>query len=314
MKVIYDIAKSQIEPCVATIGFFDGVHLGHQFLIKQVKEEANRKGLRSALITFLIHPRKVMQKNYQPELLSTFGEKLELLEYTDVDYCVLLDFTPEISRFSAQEFMKKVLREKIGVQELVIGYDHRFGHNRSEGFEDYYHYGKIIGMQVVRAQVYIDKNIDISSSVIRQYLRKGEIDMAAQCLGYDYSLEGKVVDGYKVGRTIGFPTANLKVEEQDKLIPGDGVYAVRVRVAGKEYMGMLDIGHRPTMNNGTNKSVEVNILDFSSDIYDHSIRVIFVKRMRSDIKFETIDELINQLHKDAIEVRRIFRSLENHIK
>lgn len=307
MEIIKDIDKINIEPCVATIGFFDGVHQGHRFLINQIKAVARAKGLRSALITFSAHPRKVMQKDYQPQLLSTPKEKAELLATTGVDYCIVLDFTPEIARLTACEFMENILKQKLNVASLVIGYDHRFGHNRAEGFDDYYQYGTKIGMEVLRAKACIINDVNVSSSVIRLFLQEGEIDMATKCLGYNYYLDGTVVDGYKVGRTIGFPTANLKVEDQDKLVPADGVYAVKVTVAGQEYMGMLDIGHRPTFNNGTNKSIEVNILDFNSDIYEQFIRITFIRRIRSDIKFKKVEDLIAQLHRDEAEVRRILQ-------
>ena len=307
MEIIRDIDKINIEPCVATIGFFDGVHQGHRFLINQIKAIARAKGLRSALITFSAHPRKVMQKDYQPQLLSTSKEKAELLATTGVDYCIVLDFTPEIARLTACEFMEDILKKNLNVASLVIGYDHRFGHNRAEGFDDYYQYGTKIGMEVLRAKACIINDVNVSSSVIRLFLQEGEIDMATKCLGYNYYLDGTVVDGYKVGRTIGFPTANLKVEDQDKLVPADGVYAVKVTVAGQEYMGMLDIGHRPTFNNGTNKSIEVNILDFNSDIYEQFIRITFVRRIRSDIKFKKVEDLIAQLHRDEAEVRHILQ-------
>lgn len=307
MEIIKDIDKINIEPCVATIGFFDGVHQGHRFLINQIKAVARAKGLRSALITFSAHPRKVMQKDYQPQLLSTPKEKAELLATTGVDYCIVLDFTPEIAQLTACEFMEDILKKKLNVASLVIGYDHRFGHNRAEGFDDYYQYGTKIGMEVLRAKACIINDVNVSSSVIRLLLQEGEIDMATKCLGYNYYLDGTVVDGYKVGRTIGFPTANLKVEDQDKLVPADGVYAVKVTVAGQEYMGMLDIGHRPTFNNGTNKSIEVNILDFNSDIYEQFIRITFIRRIRSDIKFKKVEDLIAQLHRDEAEVRHILQ-------
>lgn len=307
MEIIRDIDKINIEPCVATIGFFDGVHQGHRFLINQIKAVARAKGLRSALVTFSAHPRKVMQKDYQPQLLSTPKEKAELLATTGVDYCIVLDFTPEIARLTACEFMEDILKKKLNVASLVIGYDHRFGHNRAEGFDDYYQYGTKIGMEVLRAKACIINDVNVSSSVIRLLLQEGEIDLATKCLGYNYYLDGTVVDGYKVGRTIGFPTANLKVEDQDKLVPADGVYAVKVTVTGQEYMGMLDIGHRPTFNNGTNKSIEVNILDFNSDIYEQFIRITFIRRIRSDIKFKKVEDLIAQLHRDEAEVRRILQ-------
>ena len=172
MEIIRDIDKINIEPCVATIGFFDGVHQGHRFLINQIKAVARAKGLRSALVTFSAHPRKVMQKDYQPQLLSTPKEKAELLATTGVDYCIVLDFTPEIARLTACEFMEDILKKKLNVASLAIGYDHRFGHNRAEGFDDYYQYGTKIGMEVLRAKACIINDVNVSSSVIRLLLQE----------------------------------------------------------------------------------------------------------------------------------------------
>lgn len=315
MQIIPDISAIIPEPCVATIGFFDGVHTGHRYLIQQVKEIAADKGLRSALVTFPVHPRKVMNADYRPELLTTAEEKIHLLAETGVDYCMMLDFTPEISRMSAKEFMTRLLKERYQVKYLVIGYDHRFGHNRSESFEDYVRYGEEIGMEVIRARAVTSdiatsdsQNVPVSSSLIRTLLHQGDVDAAARCLGYEYFLDGTVVGGYQVGRKIGFPTANLCVDDPEKLIPADGVYAVWVTLDGSTYMGMLNIGMRPTIDNGTNRTIEVNILHFHSDIYNKTIRLTFVKRTRPELKFDTIDALIGQLHKDAEEVEVILRT------
>lgn len=314
MQIIPDISAIIPKPCVATIGFFDGVHTGHRYLIQQVKEIAAAKGLRSALVTFPVHPRKVMNADYRPELLTTAEEKIHLLAETGVDYCMMLDFTPEISRMSAKEFMTRLLKERYQVKYLVIGYDHRFGHNRSESFEDYVRYGEEIGMEVIRARAVTSdiatsdsQNVPVSSSLIRTLLHQGDVDAAARCLGYEYFLDGTVVGGYQVGRKIGFPTANLCVDDPEKLIPADGVYAVWVTLDGSTYMGMLNIGMRPTIDNGTNRTIEVNILHFHSDIYNKTIRLTFVKRTRPELKFDTIDALIGQLHKDAEEVEAILR-------
>ena len=235
MQIIRDTSAINPEPSVATIGFFDGVHAGHRYLIQQVKEIAAAKSLRSALVTFPVHPRKVMNTNYRPELLTTPEEKIRLLANIGVDYCLMLDFTPEVSRLTAREFMTQLLKKRYQVKHLVIGYDHRFGHNRSEGFEDYVRYGKEIGIEVIRAKAYTSNieienvpNVPVSSSLIRKLLHQGEVDLAADCLKYEYFLDGIVVGGYQVGRKIGFPTANLSVDDPDKLIPADGVYAVWV--------------------------------------------------------------------------------------
>lgn len=308
MQIVHNIPEASLEPCVATIGFFDGVHAGHRFLVSQVKEEAAIRGLRSALITFPIHPRKVMKADYRPELLTTTDEKIALLSELGVDYCILLDFTPDISRLTAREFMTDILKKQYQVQALVIGYDHRFGHNRSEGFADYCRYGEEIDMQVILARAYLYNGVHISSSAIREHLHQGNIEMASQSLCYDYFLDGTVVGGYQVGRKIGFPTANLKVDHPDKLIPADGVYAVRVDFDGSTYAGMLNIGHRPTVDNGTDRSIEVHILHFHSDIYNKFIRISFVQYIRPEIKFDGIEALISQLHKDAAMVRELLLS------
>ena len=299
MQIIDNIPDLPLEPCVATIGFFDGVHLGHRFLIEQVKELAKDQELRSALITFPVHPRQVMKSDYRPELLTTPEEKIELLKAQGVDYCIMLDFTVELSQLSALSFMKDILQQRYNVSTLIIGYDHRFGHNRSEGFEDYVRYGQQIGMNVYRAQACMIDDLNISSSLVRTYLLEGKIDLSTRYLGYNYSIEGVVVGGYRVGRTIGFPTANLDLRESNKLIPSDGVYAVRVEVKGCLYAGMLNIGYRPTLDNGSKKSIEVHILRFDEDIYDEKIRLYFVSRIRSEMKFSGLDELIAQLKRDA---------------
>lgn len=304
MKVIQDINHPTLLPSVATIGFFDGVHRGHRFLINQVKEVAAQDGLCSSLITFPVHPRQVMQTTYRPQLLSSPQEKLELLETTEVDYCILLPFTHELSLLSAKEFMR-MLRDQFNIRTLVIGYDHRFGHNRSEGFEDYCRYGEELDIYIVRARAYKDREDKISSSVIRQLLKEGNVSRAAQFLGYNYYLDGTVVDGYKVGRKIGFPTANLKVDCPDKLIPSEGVYAVYVYVEGRKWAGMLNIGHRPTINNGTDLSIEVNILNFSDNIYHKEMRMEFVKYLRPEEKYDTVEALIAQMHKDREEAAQI---------
>ncbi|MEG1563022.1 MAG: bifunctional riboflavin kinase/FAD synthetase [Bacteroides sp.] len=297
MQIIRNIPPAPPPPNVATIGFFDGVHQGHRFLIEQVKEIAKGRRLHSALITFPVHPRKVMNAQFHPDLLTSPTEKSTLLAETEVDYCLMLDFTPDISLLTAKAFMTDILQKRYGVQCLVIGYDHRFGHNRSEGFDDYCRYGQAIGMEVICARACMDDELHFSSSAIRDLLHRGEVESAARCLGYDYFLNGRVVGGCRVGRTIGFPTANLCVDDPDKLIPANGVYAVRVAVNGQTYKGMLNIGHRPTLDNGA-KSIEVNILHFHSDIYDQSIRLSFVHYLRPEQKFDTLDLLVAQMRKD----------------
>ncbi|MBE6274638.1 MAG: bifunctional riboflavin kinase/FAD synthetase [Bacteroidaceae bacterium] len=304
MNVIEDIHPQ--SPTVATIGFFDGVHLGHRFLIQQVKVAATQTGWQSSIITFPVHPRQVIQSEFQPQLLSSPEEKIELLASTGVDNCILLPFTRELSQLTAYEFMQ-LLYDKYKVRMLVIGYDHRFGHNRAETFEDYCRYGRELGIHIMQASAYTQEQDKVSSSAIRRALQTGDIRTATKFLGYHYYLEGTVVDGYKVGRKIGFPTANLRVDFPNKLIPSIGVYAVCVYVNGGKYKGMLNIGYRPTINNGTDLSIEVHILDFQGDIYHQKMRIEFIDFLRPEEKFNSVDELILQMQKDKEDTIRVLK-------
>lgn len=297
MKTITPGTLHSLPPCAATIGFFDGVHRGHRFLLEQVKEEAAGKGLCPSVITFPTHPRQVLQPDFHPQLLSTPAEKLHLLEEAGIANCILLPFTAELSRLSAKEFML-LLRTDYNVRTLVIGYDHRFGHNRLESFEDYVRYGQELDIDIVQARAYTQENAKVSSSAIREQLSQGEVHTASRLLGYPYPLEGTVTDGYRVGRKIGFPTANLRVDHPFKLVPAEGVYAVKVEVEGQQQLGMLNIGHRPTLNNGADRSIEVHILDFAGDIYRQNIRIEFLRFLRPETKFASIEELISQIEKD----------------
>ena len=304
MQLCSGISGKELLPSVATIGFFDGVHRGHRFLIEQVCKAAAARGLASSVITFPVHPRKVMQPGFHPELLTTCDEKVALLASTGVDYCVMLDFTLDLARLSAKQFMA-TLKQDYQVQALVIGYDHRFGHNRSEGFDDYVRYGRELGMEVILAQAYSTDAMTVSSSAVRRLLLEGNVSEAANCLGYYFFLNGTVVNGYHVGRKIGFPTANLCVNDSEKLIPADGVYAVYVFLGEKKHTGMLSIGYRPTLNNGIDRSIEVHIFNFDADIYNQPMRLSFVRRTRPELKFDSIEELIEQLHKDEAEITAI---------
>jgi riboflavin kinase/FMN adenylyltransferase len=299
--------KLQHAPLVAAIGFFDGVHTGHRFLIDQVKEEAAKRKLLSAVITFPRHPRKVLQKDYQPALLCGFDEKTERLASTGIDYCVCFDFTTEISQLSAGDFMKDILKDKLSVNTLIIGYDNRFGHNREDGFADYKRYGSEIGIDVIEARELPGED-HVSSSRIRKLLAEGYIRKAAKLLSYNYIISGKIVEGSKVGRTIGFPTANIQVWETYKVIPAFGVYAVYVHVNGQKYDGMLYIGRRPTLHNGDNISIEVNLFDFDGDLYNKELTVEFIDFVRPDEKFIDIDTLKKQIGDDKDTVMSVIEN------
>jgi len=299
MQVIYQNELVKMHPCVATVGFFDGLHVGHRFLIEELKVIAKAQNLKSVVITFATHPRKVMHTDFQPELLTTLDEKLIQLESTGIDVCIVLDFTPTMSQLTAFDFLKSILLEQYNVRTLLVGHDHRFGHNRADGFPEYVEYGKALGIEVIQARRYTTgEDQHISSSTIRQALHEGDITHANRLLTYEYSFSGNVTGGFKVGRKIGFPTANLELADPDKLIPGIGVYAVRVHWNNQFYKGMMNIGIRPTMNNSQNISIEVHIIDFNEDIYNETLKVDFIRKIRNEKKFNGIEELIEQLHKD----------------
>lgn len=295
----YYALNGDLRPCVATIGFFDGVHRGHQFLIANVMEEARRRGLASLVITFDRHPRQVLNQAYQPQLLTTLERKLQLISLTGVDNVAVLRFSKEMASLTAREFMGQVLAERLNVKALVIGYDNRFGHDRTEGFDDYVAYGRELGMQVVQAQSYMLDNMKVSSSLVRSFLEGGEVEMAAHCLNRPFELCGKVKKGFQEGRKLGFPTANLDLGNGGQLIPKEGVYAVWASVDGhsRPLPAMMDIGSRPTFG-GSRLSLEVNIIGFHGNLYDKSVKVQFVSRVRDNRKFDSVDSLAEQLRKD----------------
>ena len=283
----------------ATVGFFDGVHTGHRFLIAELKKEAAKRGLKSMVITFKVHPRKVLHAAYLPQLLTTAEEKQEQLKSTGVDEVVELDFTVEMAQLTAAEFIEQILAKQLGVKLLLVGHDHRFGRNREEGFPEYAAYGRQNGMEVIQATRYSTGQFShISSSEVRNALIKGDIERANTLLTYPYAFTGYVVTGFQVGKKIGFPTANLNPVEPDKLIPGIGVYAVLIDWKGNSYKGMMNIGRRPTLDNGDAVSLEVHIINFDADIYHQQLKVTFVRKIRDEKKFNSVEELIEQLKSD----------------
>lgn len=303
MQVIEANSGIKIEPCVATVGFFDGVHIGHRFLMEELKKIASTQHLKSVVVTFDQHPRKVLNADFQPKLLTTLEERLFQIGSTGVDACVVLNFTREMSLLSARDFLKEVLHDQLNVQTLLVGHDHRFGHNREDGLSEYIRYGEEFGIKVIEAQRFATEDMPhISSSVIRRALLDGDVETANRLLMYEYSFEGKVVNGFKVGHKIGFPTANLIPLSEEKLIPGVGVYAVRARCNEKRFKAMMDIGYRPTFGDDNKLTIEVHIIDFDEDIYQKNIRIDFIRRLRDEIKFDTVEELIEQLYRDREEV------------
>ena len=307
MNVYYGIKDfTKLANAVVTSGTFDGVHLGHQKILNRLKEVAFETGGESVVITFYPHPRSVISPdNKTINLLSTLDEKIELLEKNGINHLVIIPFTREFSELSSEEFIQKILIETIGTKTLVIGFDHRFGKNREGGF-DYLKENKVrYGFEIEEISRHDLENVGISSSKIRNALLNGDVPTADHFLGRNYSISGVIVKGKQLGRTIGFPTANIQVREIAKLIPADGVYAVRVYYREEEFGGMLNIGNRPTVD-GTFKTIEVNIFNFDCEIYGENLKVEFILKIRNEQKFNGLDELKAQIAKDKETCLEIF--------
>ena len=302
MKIVYVNELQSFEELksgiAATIGFFDGVHIGHRFIIKQLNEIAQKANIPSAVITFHTHPRKVLQTDYVPELLTSFEEKLYQLSTTGIDYCIVIDFTKKLSEYSASSFIKEILVKQFYVKYLLIGYDHQFGKDRTDDFDAYKESGKSVGMEVVLANQLEEQKFHYSSTVVRKMLQNGQVKDAAQILQHNHRLKGVVIGGNKQGRELGFPTANLDLFDKGKIIPKEGVYAVRIEIENRIYNGMMYVGSRPTLFNQGELRLEANVFDFSGNLYGKTIVVEFVSYLREDMKFEQVKNLVEQLEKD----------------
>lgn len=298
MKLISNTASFPKDSFVATIGFFDGVHKGHRFLLNNLKAEAKRLGKKSLVISFEKHPKSVVSGAYTPQLLTSNSEKAELFECLGLDYCFFLPFDQNMANLSAHDFLKQIIVEQLGVHTLLIGYDNRFGKNREESIDDYIRYGIELGIHIIPVGSYLKDKTRISSTVIRSLLLNGEIEEANLMLNKPFQMQGKVIEGEKLGRQIGFPTANIELLEKFKIIPAKGVYAIKAHIDGKQYKGMLNIGNRPTVSSEAHLSIEAHILDFNESIYGKIIEIIFLKKIRDEIKFNSLDELIAQLKRD----------------
>ncbi len=310
MKIYSHINEfKQIKNAVLTIGTFDGVHIGHQKIISRLKEVAQQKGGETVILTFFPHPRMILHPDdLNIKLISTMDEKAELMKSLGIDHLIITPFTRDFSNLNPQEYIKDILVEKIGTTHIIIGYDHRFGKDRSGGLAELQNHALEFGYEVEEIPEQDIDDVAISSTKIRNALLSGDVKTAENFLGYPFHLSGKVIKGDQIGRTIGFPTANLFVEESYKLIPSDGIYAVSVdfksgQLKDKSAKGMAYIGHRPTIN-GMSRNIEVNIFDFNEDIYGETIRLNFLKYLRDDQKFNSLDELKEQLGKDERDARR----------
>jgi riboflavin kinase / FMN adenylyltransferase len=305
MQVHFGLSDFQALPhAVVTSGTFDGVHLGHRKILQRLTEVAQQRQGKSVVITFHPHPRAVIASEKPVKLLSTLDEKIELLAQNGIDHLVVIPFTREFSELSSEDFIQQILIQKIGTKTLVIGYDHRFGKNREGGFdflkENVHKYGFSIE-EISRQDI---EHLTVSSTRIREALLMGNIPTANHFLGRKYGLSGLIVKGRQLGRTIGVPTANIQVREENKLIPTDGVYAVWVGYKDARFGGMMNVGNRPTVD-GTFKTIEVHLLDFDQDIYGENLRIEFVEKVRDEQKFSGLEALKAQIDQDKIKIKSI---------
>jgi riboflavin kinase/FMN adenylyltransferase len=306
MKIYHNIDEfKRLNNAVVTIGTFDGVHIGHRKIITGIKELAENTGGETVLLTFFPHPRMILHPEDESiKLINTINEKAELLEKLGIHHLIITPFSRDFSNQTAEGYIHDVLVDKIGTKKIVIGYDHRFGKDRQGGLGDLLKLGPVYGFDVVEIPEQDINEVAISSTRIRKALLNGEIELANTFLGYPFYITGTVTRGDQIGRQIGYPTANIVIEERYKLIPSDGIFAVKVKIEGAVYKGMAYIGTRPTVN-GLTRNIEVNIFDFDHNIYNQQIRMEFHNFIRSDMKFASLDELKIQIAKDKADVIRL---------
>ncbi|UZD41755.1 bifunctional riboflavin kinase/FAD synthetase [Capnocytophaga ochracea] len=304
MREITDITTfSTQQPTVLTIGTFDGVHLGHQKIIERVVATAHQEGLLATIFTFFPHPRMVVQHDKSLKLIHTLEEKKQLLQQLGVDLLVVQPFNEAFAQLTAEEFVSTILVQHLNVKKVIIGYDHRFGRNRTANINDMRLFGEKYGFAVEEISVQEVDEVSVSSTKIREALNKGDVTTAEHYLGTPYSLTGTVVHGLKLGRTLGYPTANIQVTEDYKLIPKDGVYAVYSYIDARKVYGMMSIGKNPTIE-GKGASIEVYFFDFNGDLYDRELTIYFVKYLREERKFSSVALLKKQLQDDETTARK----------
>nr|WP_315161541.1 bifunctional riboflavin kinase/FAD synthetase [uncultured Flavobacterium sp.] len=302
MKIFHSINDfSSTKKTILTLGTFDGVHIGHKKILKKLTQSRSvgteNQKYESLVLTFFPHPRMVLQEHSDIKLLNTIDEKIDLLEKIGIENLVIHPFDEAFSRLTAEEFVSNILVDRFHIQKIVIGHDHRFGRNRTANIDDLIAYGKEYGFEVEQISVQEINDISVSSTKIRNALLEGDMALANDYLGYNYFLTGSIIQGKQLGRTIGFPTANLKIEENYKLIPQNGVYIVKSIIDGQSVFGMMNIGFNPTVN-GQKQSIEIHYFDFNADLYNQKISVSILQRIRSEQKFESVDLLKEQLEKD----------------
>ena len=285
------------HPTAITIGTFDGVHIGHRKILERLINDAKKTGLRSTVLTFFPHPRMVLQKDTEIRLLNTIQEKIKILDRIGLDYLIIHPFTLEFSRLSSTEFVRDILVNELKVKKIIIGYDHRFGRNRNANIQDLIAFGNTLNFEVEEIAAQEIDDVSVSSTNIRNAIIDGDMKTANAYLGYNYMLTGDVKKGKGLGRQLNFPTANLFIKEEYKLIPKNGVYVVKSILNNQIYYGMMNIGFNPTVD-GTSKSIEIHFFEFKSDIYGANIKVDILKRIRDEHKFNSLEELKTKLLKD----------------
>lgn len=310
MKVFNSINDfTTCKKTIVTLGTFDGVHIGHAAILNQICNTAKQEDLESVILTFFPHPRLIVSNNYDIKLLNTIDEKSMLLEEIGIQNFIIHPFDKTFSELSPREFVSQVLVDKLNIKKIIIGHDHKFGKNRSADFKDLINFGKEFGFEVQEISAQQINEVSVSSTKIRNSLVEGNIALANKYLGYPYFLNGIVVKGNQLGRTIGFPTANIEIPEDYKLIPKNGVYLVTGIVNKQKYFGMMNIGVKPTLG-GTSLSIEVHLLHFDQDIYDQKIRVNILERIRDEQKFESFESLKKQLELDKQNTIHYFQHLK----
>lgn len=309
MKVYYGIESfEKRNKAVVTTGTFDGVHIGHRTILDRLIEVAKKSKGETVLLTFYPHPRMVLNPDSDLQLINTIEEKTALLEKAGIEHLIIHPFSKEFSRTTSLEFVRDILVNQIGTKKLVIGYDHHFGRNREGSFEHLKEFGPLYGFDVEEIPAQDISDVNVSSTKIRAAILSGDIETANKYLGHEFIITGNVVDGKKLGRELGFPTANLDLENRYKIIPASGVYAVRVNHYGRQYNGMMNIGVRPSLNEEKQSlSIEVNLFDFNEDLYNQTLEVSLVKRIRDEKKFDTKEKLMEELTKDKVRAEKILK-------
>jgi riboflavin kinase/FMN adenylyltransferase len=309
MKIYHHINDFQrLNNAIVTIGTFDGVHQGHRQIIARLKELARQTSGETVILTFFPHPRMIIHPEDQDlKLITTIHERAALLEQLGVDHLIITPFSRDFSNQTAEAYIRDILVNKIGTRQIIIGYDHRFGKDRQGGLSDLQQAAPVYGFEVIEIPKQDIDHVAVSSTRIREALLKADIEQANAFLGYPFFITGKVIRGNQIGRQIGYPTANLLVEENYKLIPADGIFAATVQLNNESFQGMAYIGHRPTIN-GMTRNIEVNIFDFNRDIYNQTLQMNFIHFVRHDVKFSSLEGLKDQLAQDKLDVLALLNS------